>query len=53
VENIEEIPHATYERKKIGPRAGTKGINYIHVSVSVEPMNPCVTNTPERTPLFR
>jgi hypothetical protein len=53
VENIEEILHATYERKKGGPRAGTKGRNPIHICISVEPINPCVTITPIRTPPFR
>ena len=53
VEKIEEILHTTYERKMRGPRAGREGNNPIHVNVSVEPMNPCVTNTPKRTPPFR
>jgi hypothetical protein len=53
VEQTEEILWVTYERKKIGQRVGTKGINPIHISVSVEPINPCVTNTLERTPPFR
>ena len=53
VEQIEEILHATYERKTSGPRVGIKGITPIHVSVSVEPINPCLTNTPEITPPFR
>jgi hypothetical protein len=43
----------TYERKTRGPRAGNKGKTPIHISVSVEPINPCATNTPERTPPFR
>jgi hypothetical protein len=46
VENIEEILCATYERKMRGPRVGIEGNNPIHVNVSVEPMNPCATNTP-------
>jgi hypothetical protein len=49
MEKIEEILHATYERKTFGPREGTKGITPIHVSVSVEPITPCATSTPERT----
>jgi hypothetical protein len=53
VENIEEILHATYERKMRGPREGTEVRTLIQVSVSVEPINPCMTNTPERTPPFR
>jgi hypothetical protein len=53
MENIEEILRATYERKTDGPREGTKGITTIHVSVIVEPINPCATNTPIRTPPFR
>jgi hypothetical protein len=52
VEKIEEILCATYERKIGGPRVGTKGITLVHVSVSVEPINPCVTNTEIRTPPF-
>ena len=53
IEHIEEIIHATYERKTRGPRAGIEGGNPIHINVSVEPINPCVTNTPRRTPPFR
>jgi hypothetical protein len=53
VEKIEEILCTTYERKTRGPRVGTKGKNPIHVSVSVEPITPCATNTPERTPPLR
>jgi hypothetical protein len=53
VEKIEEIMCATYERKTCGPRVGTKGRTPIHVSVSVEPITPCATNTPEITPPFR
>ena len=32
---------------------GIEGINHIHINVSVEPINPCATNTPRRTPPFR
>jgi hypothetical protein len=53
MEKIEEILHTTYERITGGPRAGTKCITPIHISVSVEPINPCATNTPIRTPPFR
>jgi hypothetical protein len=53
VEKIEEILHATYERKMRGPRVGIEGNNPIHINVSVEPINPCATNTPKRTPPFR
>jgi hypothetical protein len=53
MEHIEEILHVTYERKTRGPREGTEGRNPIHINASVEPINPCVTNTPERTPPFR
>jgi hypothetical protein len=53
VEQIEEILCATYERKKAGPRTGGEGIHPIHINVSVEPINPCATNTPKRTPPFR
>jgi hypothetical protein len=53
VEKIEEILCTTYERKMRGPREGRQGRNPIHINVSVEPINPCVTNTPKRTPLFK
>jgi hypothetical protein len=53
MEKIEEILHATYGRKKGGPRARTKGRMPIQITVSVEPTTPCATNTPERTPMFR
>jgi hypothetical protein len=53
VEQIEEILHATYERKTRGPREENGGRTPIHINVSVEPINPCATNTPERTPPFR
>jgi hypothetical protein len=43
----------SYERKIRSPRAGTEGINPIHISVSVEPIKPCATNTLVRTPPFR
>jgi hypothetical protein len=53
MEQIEEIMHATYERKTRGPRMGGEGNHPIHINVSVEPINPCVTNTPNKTPSFR
>jgi hypothetical protein len=53
VEQIEEILHATYERKMRGPRTRGEGRHPIHINVSVEPINPCATNTPKRTPPFR
>jgi hypothetical protein len=53
VEQIEEILCATYERKTRGTRMGREGNNPIHINVSVEPINPCATNTPKRTPPFR
>jgi len=53
VEQIEEILRATYERKTRGPRMRGEGIHPIHINVSVEPINPCMTNTPKRTPPFR
>jgi hypothetical protein len=53
VEEIEEILHATYERKRRGIRAGIDGINPIHINVNVESINPCKTNTPKITPPFR
>jgi hypothetical protein len=53
VEKIEEILCATYERKTGGPRVGTEGRTPIQINVSVEPITPCVTSTPERTPTSR
>jgi hypothetical protein len=53
VDKIEEILCTTYERKTRGPIMGREGNNTIHINVSVEPINPCATNTPKRTPLFR
>jgi hypothetical protein len=53
LEQIEKILHETYERKIRGPRSGGEGGHPIHINVSVEPITPCVTNTPERTPPFR
>jgi hypothetical protein len=53
VEKIEEIMLVTYERKTRGPRVEIGGRTPIHINVSVEHINPCVTNTPERTPSFR
>jgi hypothetical protein len=53
VEHIEEILHATYERKTRGPRVEIEGNTLIHINVSMEPINPCVTNTPRRTTPFR
>ena len=44
---------ATYERKTRGPRTGREGNNTININVSVEPINPCATNRPKRTPPFR
>jgi hypothetical protein len=52
-EQIEEILRATYERNMRGPRMRGEGIHPIHINVSVEPINPCVTNKPKRTPPFR
>jgi hypothetical protein len=53
VENIEEILHTKYERSKRGPRAEVERNIPIHISVSVEPINPCATNSSRRTPPFR
>jgi hypothetical protein len=39
MDQIEEIMRAIYERKMRGPREGIKGINPIHINVSVEPIN--------------
>jgi hypothetical protein len=53
VEKTEEIPCVTYERKTRGPRMRGEIKHPIHINVSVEPINPCATNTPKRTPPFR
>jgi hypothetical protein len=53
VEHIEETLRTTYEPKKRGPRAGGEGNHPIHINVGVEPIKPCATNTPKRTPPFR
>jgi hypothetical protein len=53
MEKIEEILHTTYERNMRGPRTGREDNNPIHINVSVEPINPCATNTPKRKPPFR
>jgi hypothetical protein len=53
VEQIEEILFTTYERKTRGPITGGEDNHPFHINVSVEPINPCVTNTPQRTPPFR
>jgi hypothetical protein len=53
MEQIEEILRETYERNTRGPRIGGEGNHHIHINVSVEPINPCATNTPKRTPPFR
>ena len=53
VEHIEEIQCATYDRKTRGPRIGGGDSHPFHINVSVEPINPCATNTPKRTPSFR
>jgi hypothetical protein len=53
VENIEEILHVAYERKIRGPREGGEDNHPFNINASVEPINPCATNTPRRTPPFR
>jgi hypothetical protein len=53
VEKVEEILCTTYERKTRGPRIGGEDRHPFHINVSVEPINPCVTNTKKRTPPFR
>ena len=53
LEKIEEILCATYERKIRGPRMRGEGSHPFHINVSVEPINPCATNTPKRAPPFR
>jgi hypothetical protein len=53
VEQIEEILCAMYERKTRGPRTQGEDNHPFNINVSVEPINPCETNTPKRTPPFR
>jgi hypothetical protein len=53
MDHIEEILCKTYENKIGGPRSGIEGRNPIHITVNVEPKTACVTNTPERTQVFR
>jgi hypothetical protein len=53
VEKIEEILWETYERNTRGLGMGREGNNPIHINVSLETINPCATNTPKITPLFR
>jgi hypothetical protein len=53
MEQIEEILCTTYERNIRGPRKGIEGRTPIHFNVSVEPITPCVTSMPKRTPPFR
>jgi hypothetical protein len=53
MEKIEEILCTTYEQKTRGPRIGGEYNHPFHINVSVEPINPCETNTPKRTPPFR
>jgi hypothetical protein len=53
MEKIEEILCTIYERKKRGPRTVGEYNHPFHINVSVEPINPCVTNTPKKTPSFR
>jgi hypothetical protein len=53
MEQIEEILRAAYERKTRGPRTGGEDNHSFNINVSVEPINPCATNTPKRRPPFR
>jgi hypothetical protein len=53
MEQIEEILRAAYKSKIRGPRIGGENNDPFNINVSVEHINPCVTNTPKRTPLFR
>jgi hypothetical protein len=53
MEQIEEILCTMYERKTRAPRKGGEDNHPFHINVSVEPINPCATNTPKRTPPFR
>ena len=53
MEKIEEILRATYERKTKFPRTEGEDSHPFHINASVEPINPCATNAPKRTPSFR
>jgi hypothetical protein len=53
MEQIEEILRTAYERKTRGARTGGEDNHSFNINVSVEPINPCATNTPKRTPPFR
>jgi hypothetical protein len=53
VEQIEEIMCTTYERKTRGLRIGGEDSHHFYIHVSVEPITPCATNTPNRTSPFR
>jgi len=53
VEKIEEIHGMKYKMNMRGPRVGMEVNTPIHISVSVEPINQCATNTRRITPPFR
>jgi hypothetical protein len=53
VEKIEEIHGMKYKMNMRGPRVGMEVNTSIHISVSVEPINQCATNTRRITPPFR
>jgi hypothetical protein len=53
MEQIEEILRAIYERKTRDSRTEREDNHPFCINVSVEPINPCATNTPQRTPPFR
>jgi hypothetical protein len=45
--------HVAYERKTRGPRIGGEDNHPFNINVSMEPINPCATNTPKITSPFR
>jgi hypothetical protein len=53
VEQTEKIMCMKYERNMRGPRVEIEGNTPIHISVIMEPINPCATNTLRRTPPCR
>jgi hypothetical protein len=53
VEQIEEILRKHMRGRREVQEWEPEGNNPIHINVSVEPINPCATNTPKRTPPFR
>jgi hypothetical protein len=50
---IEEILHATYERKTRGQGSDAEEGSPFQIRISVEPTTPCVTKTSEEKELVR